>query len=172
MDLYSATVPPLKRLTQAVPRLIDCLDSPDLLTRRLVEDGFTAGEHFCCALGYVARTVLPLTGQEVPDMPFDPDPGVIVALAQDMGFVLDSLTATDFDRADTRQITHSAGEATLTQTGQDYALLYALPNAQFHLTLAYATLRAAGARVGKGDLDGFHIYSADTNFGADASRLN
>ncbi|WP_420013664.1 DUF1993 family protein [Tateyamaria sp.] len=164
MTLFDVTIPPLKRLTQAVPRLISKLDDEGPLGHRLAEDGFTGGEHFCVALGYVARTVMPLQGDDVPDLPFDPSAGAIVALAQDMHFLLGSLTPVNFEGAEAREITHVAGEAELTQTGQDYALLYALPNAQFHLTLGYATLRAAGANVGKGDLDGFHVYSPGTNF--------
>ncbi|WP_299725041.1 DUF1993 family protein [uncultured Tateyamaria sp.] len=159
MDLYDATVPPLKRLSKAVPRLIDRLEDAGPLSARLAKDGFTGGEHFCCALGFVARTVLPLLGRDVPELPFDNDAGLIVALAEDMTFMLDTISRHDFDDAVHREITHIAGEATLTQNGQDYALLFGLPNAQFHLTLGYATLRAAGAQVGKADLDGYHIYT-------------
>ncbi|WP_415402523.1 DUF1993 family protein [Tateyamaria sp. SN3-11] len=167
MDLYRATVPPLKRVTLAVPRLIDCLSDPRPLGARLVPDSFSAAEHFCCALGYVARTILPLTGDEVPDLPFDTDPGAIVALAHDMAFMLDEVKPSEFEGAATRQITHTAGEAELVQSGQDYALLYALPNAQFHLALGYASLRKAGANVGKGDLDGFHRYAPGTTLVSD-----
>ena len=99
----------------------------------------------------------------MPDLPCDPDAGVIVALAEDMRFLLDTLSSTDFTGADTRQITHTAGEATLTQSGRDYATLYVLPNAHFHLALGYATVRMAGADVGKGDLDGFHHYAPGTD---------
>ncbi|WP_299654131.1 DUF1993 family protein [uncultured Tateyamaria sp.] len=167
MDLYDATVPPLKRLTDAVQRLLSCLDAPAQLEARLAPDGFTAAEHFCVALGYVARTVMPLTGDEVPEMPMDTDPGAILALAQDMRFVLDQLDRAALEGAEARHITHVAGEAELTQSGRDYALLYALPNAQFHLTLAYATVRMAGAQVGKGDLDGFHVYAPGTSLVSD-----
>ncbi|WP_299548369.1 DUF1993 family protein [uncultured Tateyamaria sp.] len=167
MDLYDATIPPLKRLTDAVPRLLACLDDPKQLEARLAPDGFTAAGHFCVALGYVARTVMPLMGDEVPEMPMDTDPGAILALAHDMRFLLDQLDRAALDGAETRKIDHIAGEAALAQTGRDYALLYALPNAQFHLTLAYATVRMAGAKVGKGDLDGFHIYGAGTTLVSD-----
>ena len=159
MDLFDATVPPLKRLTQTVPHLIHRLTDETHLSAQLAPDGFNAGQHLCCALGFVARTVLPLTGRDLPELPFDADPGVIIALAQDMKFMLDQLARHDFDDAAARRITHLAGEATLTHNGQDYALLYALPNAQFHLALGYASLRMAGAPLGKGDLDGFHIYT-------------
>ncbi len=163
MDLFDATVPPLKRLVQTVPRLIGKLDDPVPLSARLAPDGFTGGQHLCCALGYVGRTVLPLVGRDIPDLPLETDAAVIVALSEDMKYLLDQLARPDFDDADARQITHIAGETTLTQSGRDYALLYALPNAQFHLTLGYATLRMAGARLGKADLDGFHIYTAGTD---------
>ncbi|MEL6465408.1 MAG: DUF1993 family protein [Pseudomonadota bacterium] len=167
MDLYDATIPPLKRLTQSVERLLACLDDPAQLEARLAPDSFTAAEHFCVALGYVARTIMPLMGDEVPEMPMDTDPGAILALAHDMRFLLDQLDRVELDGASARRITHVAGEADLTQSGADYALLYALPNAQFHLTLAYASVRMAGAQVGKGDLDGFHIYSPGTTFVSD-----
>ncbi|MEO1555801.1 MAG: hypothetical protein AAFS01_05185, partial [Pseudomonadota bacterium] len=70
MDLFDATVPPLKRLSKTVPRLIACLKTEDPISARLAPDSFTAGEHFCCALGFVARTVLPLVGRDIPDLPF------------------------------------------------------------------------------------------------------
>ena len=168
MDLYDATIPPLKRLTDAVQRVLDRLDDPAQLDARLAPDGFCAAEHFCVALGYVARTVMPLRGDEIPDMPMDTDPGAILALAHDMRFLLDQTSRSDLDGAANRHITHVAGDAELTQTGCDYALLYAVPNAQFHLTLAYATVRMAGARVGKGDLDGFHVYAPGTSLVSDA----
>lgn len=164
MDLYATTVPPLKRLTKAVPRIVTALDSPRPLSARLAPDGFTGGEHFCVGLGYIARTVLPLTGGEVPDLPCDPDPGVIVALSEDMAYLLKSLSPADFDGAAQHQITHRAGEAELTQNGAEFATLYALPNAHFHVALGYATVRMTGANVGKGDLDGFHRYAPGTDF--------
>ncbi len=168
MTLYDATIPPLKRLTDSVPRLLACLDDPAQLNARLAPDSFNAAEHFCVALGYVVRTVMPLMGDDVPDLPFDTDPGAVLALAHDMRFLLDEIPASAFDRAEERQITHTAGETTLTQTARDFALLYALPNAQFHLALGYASLRHAGARVGKGDLDGFHVYDPRTSLVSDS----
>ncbi|WP_299687301.1 DUF1993 family protein [uncultured Tateyamaria sp.] len=168
MDLFSVTVPPLRRLTDAVPRLLSRFQHDSPLRARLAADGMAGGEHFCVALGYVARTVLPLTGQAVPDQPCAPDRAVILALAVEMRALLSDLTPENFAGAETRQISHAAGEARLTQSGTDYALLYALPNAQFHLTLGYATLRMTGVLVGKGDLDGFHRYAPGTNFAASA----
>ncbi len=38
--------------------------------------------------------------------------------------------------------------------GQDYLLLYALPNFYFHTTTAYAILRHNGLAIGKGDFIG------------------
>ena len=149
-----------------MPRLLNRLDTPEPLTRRMAPDSMTAGEHFCVSLGYVARTVLPLTGQTVPDLPCNPDPGVIMALSQDMRYLLNTVTRADFEGAAERTITHMAGEAEISQFGRDYATLYALPNAQSHLAFGYATLRMAGVQVGKGDLDGYHRYTPGTNFAA------
>lgn len=169
MDLYPVTVPPLLRLTDTVARLLSRFQHDSPLSARLAADGMTGGEHFCVALGYAWRTVMPLTGHPVPETVVSSDRAAILALTVKTRTLLNDVAQLDFDGADSRQISHKAGEAQLSQSGADYALLYALPNAQFHLTLGYATLRVTGVLVGKADLDGFHQYAPDTNF-ADTHR--
>ena len=127
----------------------------------------SGGEHFCTALGFVARTILPLTGNPVPTLPRSSDRAVIKTLAVDMRAVLNDPRPVDFAGADVRTISHIAGEAELTQSGAEYALLYTLPNAYFHLTMGYATLRMTGVLVSKADLDGVHQYAPDTRFTVD-----
>lgn len=168
MNLYPIIVPPLLRVADAVPRLLSRFQHDTPLSARLAADGLTGGEHFCVALGYVARTVLPLTGQPVVEPALSSDRAGILAIAVEMRALLNDLDDAAFTQADTRHITHRAGEAEITQSGLEYATLYALPNAHFHLTLGYATLRMTGVLVGKADLDGFHRYAPGTNFAADA----
>jgi uncharacterized protein len=43
----------------------------------------------------------------------------------------------------------------------EFLLQYGLPNFLFHVTTAYAILRAQGVPVGKGDFDGFHAYPSN-----------
>ena len=62
--------------------------------------------------------------------------------------------------------THRAGFAYLDQSAADYLHQFAIPNLWFHLSMAYAILRQAGADVGKADFDGLHSYP--TGFAFDA----
>ncbi len=63
---------------------------------------------------------------------------------------LDGFTAKDFAEAATRSITQPRWEGK-TMSGHDYFVEHALPNFYFHLTHAYALLRANGVALGKRD---------------------
>jgi len=67
---------------------------------------------------------------------------------------LQSLPADAFDNADARTITVKAGPRELTFPAAQYLHGYAVPNFYFHMTTAYAILRANGLAVGKGDFLG------------------
>ncbi|MEL6102453.1 MAG: DUF1993 family protein [Pseudomonadota bacterium] len=165
MDLYDTTVPPLMRLTEAMPRILgrlDCNDAP--LRTRLASDSFDAGEHLSVALGFVPRTVLPLIGKAVPERPLAQGRAELLAQTKIDQTLLSNLTREGFNGSENRMIDHVAGQTTLRQSATDYALLFALPNATFHLAMGYATLRLAGVPLTKGDFDGFHHYPPDFRF--------
>jgi uncharacterized protein len=62
-----------------------------------------------------------------------------------------SFQAAQIDGTETRQITRKLGGNTMTFTGLDYLLLFAMPNFYFHVTTTYAILRHNGVELGKGD---------------------
>jgi len=64
--------------------------------------------------------------------------------------LLDGLTAKDLAEAATRSITQPRWEGK-TMSGHDYFVEHAVPNFYFHLTHAYALLRANGVALGKRD---------------------
>ena len=66
---------------------------------------------------------------------------------------LDSLTAKDFEGAETRRVTLPFLEGK-TLTGSDYLIEMAVPNFFFHLTHCYAILRHNGVDLGKTDFIG------------------
>ncbi len=144
--------------------------TPQALEGRLTPDSFTALENFAIAQGYVLRSLYPLMGREVPQMA----EAVTVADVTARGaFVLErigELTAEDFAGAETREVTHVAGEATLTQPACDFIALYGTPNFFFHLNMGYAILRAQGVAIGKGDFDGFHSYPKGFSFVTSAAE--
>ena len=68
---------------------------------------------------------------------------------------IDSLEASQFEGADTREIITQAGTPKEKRfTGQSYLLTYGLPHFFFHTTTAYAILRSNGVEVGKKDYIG------------------
>jgi hypothetical protein len=64
---------------------------------------------------------------------------------------LASFTAADFEGAEERPIIIKGRVRELNFTGLDYLRHFALPNFFFHVTTAYAILRAAGVSLGKPD---------------------
>ena len=59
---------------------------------------------------------------------------------------------------------HTAGDAALDQRARDYLVDFAIPNLWFHLTMAYAALRAARVAIGKADFDGLYAYRRGFHF--------
>jgi hypothetical protein len=60
-------------------------------------------------------------------------------------------TPAQIDGSEARAVTFKAGPRELHFTGQEYLLLFAMPNFYFHYTTAYAILRHNGVPLGKGD---------------------
>jgi uncharacterized protein len=146
VSLYAASVPVFLHY---LPRIAALADKGDLDVT--LADGFSAGQNLTTAVNFSLRACCPLAGIETPALQGD----IAAQVARATG-VLQSLEPKDFDP--TRRIKHRAGFADLDQSAQDYLHLFALPNFFFHLTMAYAAIRANGADIGKADFDGLHIY--------------
>lgn len=155
--MYQASVPVFRHYLARVAAMAEKA-GPEALSAQIA-DTFPAGQQFATAAGFALRVACPLAGREVPDLPQALGPRLAVARA-----MLGAMTPADFDGAETRSIRHHAGFAVLEQTGADFLHLYGLPNFFFHLTMGYASLRAAGVPLGKADFDGFHSYPADFRF--------
>lgn len=155
--LYSASVPVFRHYLSQVAGMVEKAGAEGMAAQ--ISNGFTASQHFATAAGFAVRTVYPLAGLEIPDLPQALAPRMAVARAH-----LGAMKAADFEGAEDRMIQHRAGFADLEQTGSDYLHLFGLPNFFFHLTMGYATLRAAGVEIGKADFDGLHWYPADFRY--------
>lgn len=64
---------------------------------------------------------------------------------------LNSISATQFEGAEMREIAFKAGSRDLAFNGQDYLLTWVLPNVYFHVTTAYNILRHNGVELSKID---------------------
>ena len=74
-------------------------------------------------------------------------------IAKTVAFI-ETIPAEAFDAAEGRTINMRAGQRDLTFPAMQYYQGYALPNFYFHLTMAYAILRANGVEIGKTDFLG------------------
>jgi uncharacterized protein len=155
--LYAATVPVFRHYLGRVTAMVDAAGPQAMGTR--IADAFPAAQQFGTAAGFALRIACPLAGREVPDFPGALAPRLAVVRA-----VLGAMRPDEFLGAEDRIITHRAGEAVLEQTAPDFLYLYGLPNFFFHLTMGYASLRAAGVPLGKADFDGFHAYPPGFSF--------
>ena len=127
--------------------------SAGLMEARLAPGMWGFREQIACAAGFARRAVLPLTGAEVGEVDFPDDAdGLRAWIASARADVTAAEGPVPFE------VAHRAGFADLRQDPLDYAARFALPNLWFHLSMAYAILRQAGAPVGKATFDGLHAY--------------
>ena len=158
--LYTASVPVFRHYLARALHLVEvAADTPGCLSARLAPDMFTFAEQIATASGFALRGTYPLADKPVPDTP---DLGLDVhGLKSRVAFAdnhLSLLSPDDFTGAEDRVIQHRAGFAELSQPGQDYLTLFAMPNFLFHLSMAFAILRQSGAEIGKAEFDALHDY--------------
>jgi hypothetical protein len=145
-----------------VRHLVDVIGaSPDataLLDARPGAGQFSCAEQLRMTNGFALRCVLPVVlrpwalaneGGTVDDLNAQ-----VRQAARDIAGV----TVADFAGATSRSIRHRAGDALISQSASDYLIQFAIPNQWFHLTTAFAILRAEGLEIGKADFDGLHQY--------------
>jgi len=163
--LYQQTIPVFLKFTPRILTLAKCAEEHHLLSTRLIPDTFTIIEHLATAQEFSLRTVFPTIGKVCPDFSTERSTYAdLQAADRELRQLLQSVRPEDFDCANERRITHMAGSAQLTQTGSEYVQLFGIPNFYFHISMAYATLRARGVHIGKAHFDGLHEYPAGFSF--------
>jgi len=118
------------------------------------------------AIGFALRSTCPLAGREIVSFGADHDSFASVQAQLDATVAyLAAIPAGDF-LAPVPPIATTAGFAGIALGGDEYFLLYAVPNFFFHYSMVYAIARQAGVPVGKADFDGFHQYPPGFSFGS------
>lgn len=130
-------------------------DEATLLAARLAPDMHPFPRQIQMASDSAKGAIARLAGVEVPSMP---DTETTFAelkarIAATVAFI-QGVDAAGFDGAEDREIVLKFPQGEMTFTGGDYLTGFALPNFYFHLTIAYALLRASGAPIGKMDFLG------------------
>lgn len=157
--MYSALIPPAFQALDRAEHLLNIVETSDraeaLLSARLHADMFDFATQLEIVAGFSLRVCLPPLGRSVPELS-----GPVSERLSEAKSILSALTPEDFHGTTQKVIAHQAGFAKLEQSADDYATLFALPNLWFHLSMAYAILRAEGLPLTKGDFDGLHGYPA------------
>lgn len=165
--MYTTSVPVLKQMLNSLCALLDKtdahataknIDPAVLLQSRLFPDMFPLLRQIQIAADFAKGIAARLANVEVPA--YEDNEQTIADLQARLtktAAFIDSLTATQFDGSETRDVILRPGtpkEKTL--AGQTYLVSYGLPQFFFHVTTAYAILRHNGVDIGKRDYMGVY----------------
>jgi hypothetical protein len=161
LSLYDASVPAFRLaltnldgiLAKAISHAASTkVDSAVVGGQRLIMDMFPLTKQVQIACDTVKGAAARLGGVEAPK--HDDTETTLEQLREriekTLAFV-DTVPAEAIAGADDRAIELVYPSITLRFIGRDYLTKFALPNLYFHVTMAYAILRANGVAVGKGD---------------------
>ncbi|WP_224702264.1 DUF1993 domain-containing protein [Devosia aquimaris] len=164
VSLYDVSVPVFTRMLTNLLSIMDKaeanaadrkFDTSVLSNARLAPDMIPFRGQIMIATDHVKGCVSRLAGHEVPSWPDTEE--TFDQLRTRIRKALDLLATTkreDFVDSATRQVTLKLGGNDVTMAGLDYLNQRALPNFYFHVTTAYAILRANGVPIGKRDYIG------------------
>jgi hypothetical protein len=162
--MYQASVPAFQRTLKALDAILDKasanaaerkIDSAVLTAARLAPDMFTLARQVQLASDHAKGCPARLAGVPVPS--FDDTEQTFPELKARIHKTLDfigSLKPEQIDGSEGRDISLKAGPRELSFKGQEYLVLFALPNFYFHAATAYDILRHNGVPVGKLDFLG------------------
>jgi hypothetical protein len=162
VSLYDSSVPVYRQMLGALDAILDKaaahfgakkVSDATLLATRLIPDMFTLARQVQIACDHAKNGPARLAGVEPPR--FEDAEATIPELKARIAKVLaylDTIDKAAIEAGATRLVQFPIGpERRAEMVGADYLLHYSLPNFYFHLTTAYAILRAAGLDIGKRD---------------------
>ncbi len=159
-SIHAASAPVFVRALKNTAAIIDKalaagIDEQTILEARLTEDMLPFPRQIQMASDAAKGAIARLAGVEVPAMP---DTETTLAelkarIDRTVAFV-ESVDASALDGAEDREVVLKFPNMELKFTGAEFLTGFALPNFFFHVTTAYALLRAKGAPIGKMDFLG------------------
>lgn len=128
------------------------LEESVLLGWRLAPDMFTMARQVQIACDISARGLARLAGVEPPSNPdTETSFAELKARVKKAKDFIASLDAAAINASPDGDVTFPVGPETMTMKRSAYLLNFILPNLYFHVTAAYANLRACGVPLGKAD---------------------
>lgn len=161
LSLYTTSIPPLRKGLKALSAVLDKadkhasglkIDPEALLKARLYPDMFHFTRQVQIACDMAKGAACRLAGREIPS-----HPDVETTFAELQGRIqkvidlLDSISASEIDGTEDRDIVLKVAGRELSFKARDYPTAWVNPNFYFHCTTAYAILRHNGVPIGKVD---------------------
>lgn len=164
LSMYQASVPAFSQMLAALSGVLDKaeahatakkIDPTVLPATRLCPDMFPLARQVQIACDFAKGTAARLAGVDNPSFADTEKtfPELRERIAKTLAFIA-TLTPSQIDGSEDRDITLKVGPQEMHFKGQPYLVNFALPNFYFHLTSAYAILRANGVELGKMDYMG------------------
>jgi uncharacterized protein len=161
LSMYEASIPAFTQMLTALSNVLDKADAyasakkidPAVLpATRLAPDMFPLSRQVQIACDFAKGTSARLAGVDNPSFADTEKtfPELRERIAKTLAF-LGTLKAVQIDGSEGRDISLKVGPQEMHFKGQPYLVNFALPNFYFHLTAAYAILRANGVDLGKMD---------------------
>jgi hypothetical protein len=161
LSMHQASAPIFTRQLGALSAILDKaeafaaergMDPAELIEARLAPDMFPLARQIQVASDGAKGGIARLAGIAVPSYPdtesdFD---ALRARIAKTIAFV-ESVDADRIDGSEEREIVLILGGNEFRFEGQPFLLHFVLPNFFFHVTAAYAILRAKGVEIGKRD---------------------
>lgn len=158
--IHQASAPVFTRALNNLSAMIDKalaagVSETALLEARLAPDMHPFPRQIQMASDSAKGAVARLAGVEAPSMPDTETtlPELKARIAATIAYV-NSIEAAALDGAEDREVVLKFPQGEMKFAGADYLTGFALPNFYFHITIAYALLRANGAPIGKMDFLG------------------
>jgi uncharacterized protein len=164
ISMHDAATKPLLQFLDSLTQLVTKaashaaekkLDPEALLKARLYPDMFHFQRQIQVACDFAKNTVSRLAGIDPPkhedtETSFDE---LLARIAKSRA-VVSSMTPDQINGSETREIIVPTRQGEMRFAGQEYLMMFALPNFYFHVTTAYAILRHNGLEIGKGTFFG------------------
>jgi hypothetical protein len=164
LSMFQASVPVFDRHLGALATILakgaahaeaHKIDPAVLIQSRLYPDMFALGRQVQIAADAAKGCIPRLAGAEVPawedtETTFE---HLIERCARTQAFIT-GFAADQIDGSEEREIVLAMRAGSMTFTGQQYLLAFAMPNFYFHVSMTYAILRHNGVEVGKRDFLG------------------
>lgn len=164
ISVYDITVPVFTRMLTNLLAIMDKAeaDAGDrkfetsvLANARLAPDMLPFRGQIMIATDHAKGCVCRLAGRELPSWPDTEETFEELRARINKAIdLLKTITPAELEGSEGRDVTIKLGGKEVQQNGLEYITQRALPNFYFHVTTAYAILRANGAPIGKRDYIG------------------